>query len=83
MKYSYRCPACGVFTVEQSMKDEPIQQCPDCGEQVKRIIGKNINVIYRTTGFYSTDKSSIASCSEKNEAGACESCVHHAAHRNA
>ena len=80
MKYSYRCPSCGVFTVEQSMKDDPILQCPTCSEQVKRIIGKNISVIYQTTGFYSTDS---VSCSEKNESGACESCKHFEAHNHA
>ncbi|MEL7623236.1 MAG: FmdB family zinc ribbon protein [Clostridiales bacterium] len=55
MQYSYRCPKCGVFTLEQSIKDEPASHCPTCKESVKRIIGKNVNVIYRTTGFYCTD----------------------------
>jgi len=84
MRYSYRCPECGVFTIEQSMKDDPIAQCPDCGQPVKRIIGKNINVIYRTTGFYCTDKggacSEVGSAAETGAAGACGGCDHCEAH---
>ncbi|MCL1849398.1 MAG: hypothetical protein FWF83_06990 [Clostridiales bacterium] len=81
MKYSYRCPDCGVFIIEQSMKDEPIAECPTCGSPVKRIIGKNINVIYRSSGFYSTDNA--ASC-PVNEAGApsCAECEHFEAHKS-
>ena len=81
MRYSYRCPECGVFVIEQSMKDDPVGECPTCGRPVKRIIGKNINVIYRTAGFYCTDKG--GACSERNPAaetgadsycGGCEHC---------
>ena len=85
MNYSYRCPHCGVFAVEQSMKDEPLRACPSCSQPVKRIIGKNINVIYRTTGFYSTDASS---CAGKGAAAAssgaespCHTCEHREAHQ--
>ena len=86
MHYSYRCPECGVFTIEQSMKDDPISECPSCGLQVKRIIGKNINVIYRTTGFYCTDKggacSESASASSAAAESACSSCEHCEARQN-
>ncbi|MCL1849479.1 MAG: hypothetical protein FWF83_07405 [Clostridiales bacterium] len=78
MKYSYRCPECEVFTIEQSMKDDPITQCPTCGSPVKRIIGKNINVIYKSSGFYSTDNA--ASCPASAPGGSCENCEHFEAH---
>jgi len=80
MKYSYRCPACGVFTVEQSMKDEPLAACPDCSQPVKRIIGKNINVIYRTTGFYSTDNAHA--CPTDGPGAGCANCEHFEEHRS-
>ena len=85
MHYSYRCPECGVFTIEQSMKDEPISGCPSCGSPVKRIIGKNVNVIYRTTGFYSTDKKPCAERVSSGETGAdspCSACEHCEAHHS-
>jgi len=82
MKYSYRCPECGVFTLDQSIKDEPISECPSCGQPVKRIIGKNINVIYRTTGFYNTDHGS-ACASADSMSDSCASCEHYEAHKDA
>ncbi len=82
MRYSYRCPACGVFTVEQSMKDEPIGECPDCGQAVKRIIGKNINVIYRASGFYSTDHAASCPAAESGSSEACASCEHSHTHKS-
>jgi len=76
MRYSYRCARCGVFTVEQSIKDEPLRECPDCGTEVKRIIGKNINVLYRGSGFYSTDHHSSCPAAESGSGEACASCEH-------
>ena len=79
MHYSYRCPECGVFTLEQSMKDEPATECPTCASPVKRIIGKNVNVIYRATGFYCTDKKPCAERASSGETGAaspCSACEH-------
>ena len=37
MTYPYHCEKCGDFTVQRSMKDEPLTRCPQCGEPVKRI----------------------------------------------
>jgi predicted nucleic acid-binding Zn ribbon protein len=62
------------------MKDDPINACPDCGQQVKRIIGKNINVIYRTTGFYSTDNS--PACPSDSSGEGCAHCEHFEAHKH-
>jgi len=85
MNYSYRCPDCGVFTIEQSMKDDPIGECPTCAQPVKRIIGKNINVIYRTGGFYSTDQRPCGDRSASADTGAdspCSTCEHCEAHNS-
>ena len=81
MKYSYRCPDCGVFIIEQSIKDDPITECPTCAQEVKRIIGKNINVIYKTGGFYSTDKAG-AYCPNEGQSEACATCAHAEAHNH-
>ena len=81
MKYSYRCPTCGVFTIEQSIKDDPITQCPACAQEVKRIIGKNINVIYKTSGFYSTDNASSDYCPNDGQSAACADCERSEAYR--
>ncbi|NLT96210.1 MAG: hypothetical protein GXW85_11925 [Clostridia bacterium] len=53
--YDYRCEQCGKFQIEQSIKAKPLTQCPTCGNPVRRLIGKNVNVILKGSGFYSTD----------------------------
>ena len=37
-KYDYSCSVCGVFEVFQSMFDDTLTTCPDCGAGVKKII---------------------------------------------
>jgi putative FmdB family regulatory protein len=53
--YDYRCENCGKFQIMQSIKEKPLTQCPTCGKSVHRVIGKNVNVILKGSGFYSTD----------------------------
>ena len=37
--YTYRCDACSKeFDVTQSIHETPLEQCPDCGANVKRIL---------------------------------------------
>ncbi len=56
--YDYRCPQCGKFTISQSIKEPALQECPTCGSPVKRLIGKNVNILYKCGGFYCKDTSS-------------------------
>ncbi len=53
--YEYRCPECGVFEKKQRIIEEPIENCPKCDSPVKRLISKNVGIVYKTGGFYSTD----------------------------
>lgn len=53
--YEYKCKQCGVFEKFQGITEAPIKECPTCGQSVKRIISKNVNIIYKTGGFYCTD----------------------------
>lgn len=52
--YEYRCPSCGVFEVLQRISEKRLQTCPDCGEEVKKLISKP-TVIFNGSGFYTTD----------------------------
>jgi putative FmdB family regulatory protein len=57
--YEYECKNCGYsFDVFQSMKDEPLKICPQCGKEVRRIINGGTGVIFKGSGFYVTDKKS-------------------------
>lgn len=53
--YEYKCGKCGQFEVMQKMKDEALSECPTCKSPVNRIIGKNIGVVFKGSGFYKTD----------------------------
>ncbi len=55
--YDYKCDACGhEFELFQSIKADPIKQCPKCKKlKVKRLIGTGSGVIFKGSGFYTTD----------------------------
>ena len=55
--YGYACKKCEHrFDHFQSMKDDPLIDCPECGEpELKRLIGGGSAVIFKGSGFYCTD----------------------------
>lgn len=54
--YEYKCLECGCrFEAFQSMKDEPLTACEECGGQVKRLIGTGAGLLFKGSGFYGTD----------------------------
>lgn len=53
--YEYKCEKCGRFEEFQKMSDEPLKSCPKCGGPVKRLISSNIGIIFKGSGFYTTD----------------------------
>ena len=54
--YEYRCQSCGhLFEEFQNIKEEPLKKCPKCQGKVKRLIGSGVGLIFRGSGFYSTD----------------------------
>ncbi len=52
--YEYRCPVCGVFEAVQPMSADDLQECPECGCRIKKLVGRPA-VIFNGSGFYSTD----------------------------
>jgi putative FmdB family regulatory protein len=56
--YEYECENGHRFEVFQSMKDEPLSQCTQCGAKAKRLIGPGAGFLFRGGGFYSTDNRS-------------------------
>jgi putative FmdB family regulatory protein len=62
--YEYSCAKCGqTFEAFQSMRDEPFRECPKelCRlpkwghGKVKRLLGTGAGLIFKGSGFYSTD----------------------------
>ncbi len=52
--YLYECENCGRFEEFQQSTEEVLEECPECGRPVKKIIGAP-GVIFKGSGFYSTD----------------------------
>ena len=54
--YDYKCLACDVrFEKFQGITAPPIEECPECGGKVKRLIGAGAGLIFKGSGFYITD----------------------------
>lgn len=62
--YDYSCEKCRKnFEAFQSMRDEPFRECPKehCQQEkwghgkVKRLLGTGAGLIFKGSGFYSTD----------------------------
>ena len=54
--YEYECSACGYqFEAFQRMTEAPLDKCPQCGKKVRRLISTGLGIIFKGSGFYSTD----------------------------
>jgi putative FmdB family regulatory protein len=55
--YDYECRSCAHrFEQFQSMTAKELRQCPECGKKtLQRLIGAGAGVIFKGSGFYSTD----------------------------
>lgn len=53
--YEYECRQCaGRFERRQSVHDDPVADCPDCGGSVRRVFFP-VGIIFKGSGFYVTD----------------------------
>lgn len=54
--YDYECKKCDkIFEVFQSITAEKLKICPECGSEVKRLLGTGSGVVFKGTGWYVTD----------------------------
>ncbi len=60
--YVYHCNNCGIqFEKNQKFSDEPLKICPECGKKaLQKVIISPVSVIYKGSGFYSTDHRSAS-----------------------
>jgi putative FmdB family regulatory protein len=66
--YEYKCNKCEeVFEVFQKITDEPLKECPMCGGEIKRLVSGGAGIIFKGSGFYTTDykKSSLTKTTAK------------------
>lgn len=52
--YEYRCENGHTFEVTQSMSDDPVEACEQCGAPVERVFHP-VAVHFKGSGFYTTD----------------------------
>jgi putative FmdB family regulatory protein len=52
--YEYRCTNRHTFEVMQSMNDDPVATCTECGAPVERVFHP-VAVHFKGSGFYTTD----------------------------
>jgi putative FmdB family regulatory protein len=43
------------FEIQQKITDEPLEECPETGQDVQRIISGSANLIFKGDGFYVND----------------------------
>ncbi len=71
--YTYRCESCGVqFERQQSFSEAPLKICPECRKKSLKKVISPVGVIFKGSGFYSTDNKSpsgngSASASKKED----------------
>jgi hypothetical protein len=56
--YEYRCSACQhQFEIVQSIKDDALTTCPECGGELRKVFGLP-GIVLKGGGFYNTDSRS-------------------------
>lgn len=53
--YKYKREDGTTFEVRQSIKEDALEECPETGQKVKRVISGGGGVVYKGDGFYVTD----------------------------
>jgi len=70
--YEYECSSCNNrFEEFQSITADPLSKCPKCSGPLKRLIGAGVGIIFKGSGFYTTDykKTSVNSSTPKKSEG--------------
>jgi putative FmdB family regulatory protein len=76
--YTYRCENCGLqFDRQQKFSDPPLTRCPECSKKTLRKVYQPVGIVFKGSGFYSTDHRSPSggrhSSSSKSSEGESES----------
>jgi len=67
--YEYACTACGERTeARQSFTDPPLDTCPICGGSLRKLYSP-VGVVFKGSGFYSTDNSKSSSQANQSKSG--------------
>ena len=54
--YTYRCENCGVqFERYQKFEEQTLTWCPECNKKSLRKVYQPVGIVFKGSGFYSTD----------------------------
>ncbi len=53
--YEYKCVNGHFVEQFQSINDQPLTKCPECGQETSRQIGGGSGLMFKGSGFYVTD----------------------------
>ncbi len=67
--YEYRCRNGHTFEVFQSMSDDPVRKCEECGAPVERVFHP-VAVHFKGSGFYTTDYAKKGAKGAESDGGA-------------
>lgn len=57
--YEYKCNKCEeLFEIFQRITASPLKECSVCGGELRRLISGGAGIIFKGSGFYSTDNRS-------------------------
>lgn len=71
--YGYRCTQCGhELEALQGMSDPPLRVCPECMGPLQKLLYP-VGVVFKGSGFYSTDYKGSKAASNGSESGKSES----------
>ena len=70
--YEYKCQACGHhFEKVQKITDDSVVECPKCAADARRLISGGAGLLFKGSGFYTTDyRSDTYKKAEKKETAA-------------
>ena len=71
--YEYACTSCGERTeARQSFEEPPLTECPNCGGALRKLYSP-VGIVFKGSGFYSTDAKKKASSSSDTKPSTSES----------
>jgi len=70
--YGYECTQCGhQLEVLQSVSDDPLRSCPECMGPLRKLLYP-VGVIFKGSGFYSTDYKSSSNGKKSDSSSSSE-----------
>jgi putative FmdB family regulatory protein len=65
--YVYACKNCGHrFEKYQSFSDDSLTVCPECNAEALRKVFNSVGIVFKGSGFYSTDSQSGSTSATKS-----------------